>query len=215
MPSSFQENGFVIARLPAQMDSALQRVYNDLQKVSATSWTQVIKYDAEITDISLLSPSLAEERQKARSRLDSGELCYSFKRIKCDGVNLDLAAIQQLKTFLLSDQIISFVKEKTGRTVGAISLFYVNQFGDGDFLTTHRDTGENLALVISLTRDWNPNNGGITFLLDNENQVRHALNPAFGQALILDCVTNTVPHFVSAVASTTNKTRMAIVARYS
>lgn len=211
----FLQQGFAVKEIPSALLAALKQIEASLHVVPEDSWTRVIKGAGETIDYPVSSPEAAVGHAEALAMLDSGQLCYSFQRIRCEGGNLALPAIGQLKNFLLSPAICAFVASHTARQVSELALFYVNKFGNGDFLTTHRDSGTNLALVISLTDNWDANNGGITFMLDQDKQIMRALLPRFGQALMLDCSDNTVPHFVSTVTSSSDRYRTAIVARYA
>jgi len=209
------QHGFVIRDLPATLLDELEHLEPTLTQLPAKHWTRVIRSSTLTTDFAQDDPMSVAEHAQALSRMDSGELCYSFLRIRCEDGNLELPAVRRLTAFLLSDPMRAFIREHAGRTVHALSVYYVNRFCDGDFLTTHRDAGDNLALVINLTRNWHPVNGGVTFLLDQQNRIVQALNPQFGQALMFDCRENTVPHFVSSVTSPSGRHRSAIVARYA
>ena len=123
-----------------------------------------------------------------------------------------------MRCYVSSLELLSTLSKIGQREIKDIPVFYINRFDKGDFLTTHSDRGagsNSMGVVISLTKEWNPNHGGLTFMLNQERQsISNVVVPKLGRALVFDIAEKHSPHFVSMVTASSDFRRLAIVARY-
>ena len=104
-------------------------------------------------------------------------------------------------SFLSSNAALSFLRQVTGANDVVTADARATAYGPGDFLTTHNDNdrGETrrVAYVFNLTKQWNPDWGGLLTFPDQAARHAEAYIPAFN-AMNLFAVPQ--PHSVGFVA---------------
>ncbi|MCW7541899.1 hypothetical protein OOT46_29305 [Aquabacterium sp. A7-Y] len=213
LQQSLTEHGYVVFDLRDRMNEALTQLEQAAEAAPLEDWTQVINNNGRVQDLALNDPVLVKEHALARDRLFAGEFAYSFKRIDCAG-EARSAASEQVRSFLRSTLFTSMLADRFGSVVTGGEAVYINKFEEGDFLTTHCDRGADIAVVISLTRDWDMNYGGLTFILSQDRtRILRTISPSFGEAVIFDTKGKPTPHFVSMVCAPRGRGRSSLVAR--
>jgi hypothetical protein len=186
-------------------------------------WTQVIRTKGVTSDY-LLCPRderidglHAAARREAVERLFS----YSFARIDDSEANGRFPEWVKMREMLASPVVTQLIMSHTGQMVSTVDMVYVNCFRYGDFLTTHTDSGgkSKIAAAFSLTRSWDPADGGCTYVLAGDRKtVVDTVNPSLGSILLMDVCHMKVPHYVSEVTRVdvgVNCVRKSLIARYS
>ena len=210
----FNTQGYVV--IDDLLDIQLVKKWNDdLQEKPDKYWFQIIKNQELERDFNLVheKEEISLNHNKAMVDYQNGQFCFSFKRINESIEPGDI--ISHIIAHLSSNNFRYILSQIGKRKIEKMSVFYINRFDSGDFLTTHSDSGNSMGIVVNLTKDWNPNFGGITFLLDREKKdINDVLMPKLGRVLVFDIMKNNIPHFVSMVTSNNVFKRLAVVARY-
>lgn len=213
----FNVQGYVV--IDNFLDKILVEKWNNyLQKKEDRYWTQLIKNSKLEKDFNLVEEKeeILVSYDNALRDYNEGRLCFSFKRI-----NKPLeksSVIDEIKQYLASPNLINIFSRIGNRTISTMSVFYINRFDKGDFITTHSDRGagrNSIGVVVNLTEEWDPNHGGLTFMLDQEGKaINGVVMPKLGRVLVFDITGKNNPHFVSMVTSNSRVRRLALVARY-
>ena len=111
-------------------------------------------------------------------------------------------------------QTVSFMRQLTGNDDIIKADGQVSRYLPGHFLKSHDDNGAPVgqvraaAYTIGLSKDWQPDWGGILHLQHADSRIRHSLIPAFNTLTVFS-----VPqfHFVSQVANFCPAQRHSIV----
>jgi Rps23 Pro-64 3,4-dihydroxylase Tpa1-like proline 4-hydroxylase len=118
------------------------------------------------------------------------------------------APSQNLLTFLRfraawSDEpFAEFFRQATGLALEAGALHNAHAYGPGDFLLSHRDDHDRrrLAVVLYLSRDWTPEDGGALELVDRHGQ-KTRVPPDFNSLVLFDVHAKTL-HQIQPVTGT-------------
>jgi hypothetical protein len=188
-----------------------------------SSWTQVVRVRGVTDDYALFARDerLDDLHEEARREAEAGLFSYSFARIADSAENRALEPWSRLRKMLDSPAVTDLISAHTGERDLRSALMYVNCFRHGDFLTTHSDkSGSRVVACFSLTRDWDPREGGSTHILAADRRtVVDTVEPALGCLLLLDLHGREVPHYVSEVvrppALVEDFTRMTLIAQYA
>jgi len=92
--------------------------------------------------------------------------------------------------FMNSQEVLQLISEITGRTdlLSAESQF--TRFTPGQFLTRHRDVApeqeRRLAYVLSLTKNWHPDWGGLLQFYQDDGTPRESWSPVFNSLTLFD-----------------------------
>jgi len=213
----FNAQGYVV--IDDLLDKILIEKWNNyLQEKEDRYWTQLIKNSELEKDFNLVDEEkdILTSYNNALRDYSEGRFCFSFKRINKPLENS--AVIDEMRSRLSSLDLINILSRIGHRKISTMSVFYINRFDRGDFITTHSDRGagrNSMGIVVSLTKEWNPNYGGLTLMLDRERRdINGVVMPKLGRVLIFDIIEKHNPHFVSMVTSNSTIRRLALVARY-
>ncbi|MBT2766490.1 hypothetical protein J7J08_02420 [Stenotrophomonas sp. ISL-67] len=179
-------------------------------------WSFIIKNDQGEYD---LPPGERDEAERhhliADQDRERGGFAFSFRWIPDTHENCDLEALQQAKQVLGSACVMDLLRAVTGRRPSGVSQCYLSWFEPGHFLGTHCDPGQSFGVALNLTKDWDPNFGGVTLLVpEHEGAVSSCLVPAPYQLLVFDTSVRRIPHLVSKVSAPAGRKRLAAIARY-
>lgn len=213
----FGQDGFVQLGLQAEFESDVNKISHKISAFHQDEWSHIIKNSIQEQDYFLpIEQTLISYHQSiALHEYQHGAFCFSFKRIVDNPRLCHEAFFNKIKAFFCTETFLNFLEKICQRRVKEMSSFYISRFDQGDFLTTHCDAESNIAVVLNLTRRWNPNHGGLTCILDQtRNRVIETLTPTFGNLFIFDTLEKSIPHFVSMVTVTPEFPRVAISVRY-
>jgi SM-20-related protein len=121
---------------------------------------------------------------------------------------------KDIRKALSSAEFLNFLSEITGLNLTKLTTMFMSKYRSGHFLSPHSDTGNGrIAFVISLSKDWLPQYGGLlNFLSDDRNQVIETYCPMFNHMVIFQVDENHKhPHYVSHVAPNVSHNRISIV----
>jgi len=121
---------------------------------------------------------------------------------------------KEIRQALNSPEFINFLNEITGLNLSKLTTMFMSRYRTGHFLSPHSDTGNGkIAFVISLSKDWLPQYGGLlNFLSDDRKQVIDTYCPLFNHMVIFQVDENHKhPHYVSHVAPNVLHNRISIV----
>lgn len=97
-----------------------------------------------------------------------------------------------MRSCLSSHDLINILAKIGNRKISVMSVFYINRLDKGDFIVTHSDRGagrNSMGVVVNLTKKWNPNHGGLTFMIDQESSnINGVITPKLGRVLVFDII---------------------------
>ena len=129
-------------------------------------------------------------------------------------IELNESALPETKAVLElmnSEDVLAMIKKITGLSTINYADGQVTRFRVGDFLTRHIDNvaGETrkFAYVLSLTKYWHPDWGGLLQFFENSGEPQNALSPVFNSLTLFDV--NKV-HSVTSIAPFAPTDRLSI-----
>lgn len=194
----------------------LDGISGELEQLQEQAWSYIIRNRDGEFEFPATQRHLArlQQRKAVRDRT-AGTFAFSFRRIDGALQNFLVPPVADARRLMDGPTLRSLLHTVTGRVPVAIRQFYVSRFDEGDFLSTHCDPGQSFGVVINLTREWDPNHGGLTVLLtEDRSRVRSCLLPVRFQLLVFDTSKRLIPHFVSTVGAHGPCKRLALVVRY-
>jgi Rps23 Pro-64 3,4-dihydroxylase Tpa1-like proline 4-hydroxylase len=109
---------------------------------------------------------------------------------------------QNLRHLLESKDFINFLNSVTNMNLTKLTTMFMSKYRSGHFLSPHSDKGNGrLAFVISLSKDWKPQYGGLLhFLSQDRETIIDTYCPIFNNMIIFGVDELDQPHFVSHVS---------------
>ncbi len=148
----------------------------------------------------------------AQRRRSEGRFAYAFFRTlrHRTGCGCPLCAVIER---LQGPETLARIAALTGSPITESGGLFASEYRPTSFLDPHtdRDNGR-VAMVWSLSRGWQPQNGGLLHLLDpDQRTVRRVVVPEFNSAVLFAIpVEAGTPHFVSYVPPGTPGRRLSI-----
>ncbi len=118
-----------------------------------------------------------------------------------------------LRKILNSFEFISILNEITGLHLSKLNTLFLSRYKSNNFLSPHSDRGNGrLAFVLSMTKNWKPQYGGILhFMNDERTEILESIVPSFNSLFLFHVPDNEgVSHFVSHVSPNVVYSRYAI-----
>jgi Rps23 Pro-64 3,4-dihydroxylase Tpa1-like proline 4-hydroxylase len=172
---------------------------------------------ADLRTIPQNAAAIAAGRLAAAAAFARGEFAYSFSRTN-DHVGACSCPVCAVIAELSSSRAMQVIGQITGRPVSSAAGFFASRYVTGDFLSPHTDSHNgDVGIVVSLTKDWAPQFGGMLHLLapTTNGRVERVIVPSFNVAYLFDIPGQVgVPHFVSHVAPCVAAPRLAISGWY-
>ena len=113
---------------------------------------------------------------------------------------------QNIRSALESPNFLALLNNITGMNLTKLSTLFMSKYRSGHFLSPHSDKGNGrLAFVISLSKDWMPQYGGLLhFLSQDRTQIINTVCPIFNNMVIfkVDDIENkvkTVPYKIESI----------------
>lgn len=117
----------------------------------------------------------------------------------------------QLMEFLAGDEFFAFARSVTGDAAINRIDGHATRYGAGHFLKLHADESpferRRFAYVLGVTRDWDPDMGGLLHFLDDEGAVTETFSPSFN---VLTLFRVPAPHVVSYVSPWVTGERLSV-----
>jgi len=211
----FQLDGYVHFDLRAFVPS-IADVVERVASIGEDRWSFIVKNRDGEHDL-CSSDKVEASRQHAIADRDRelGRFAFSFRWMPDSRENADVEALQAMKQLMASRPVLELLGKVTGSVPLAVSQFYLSWFEHGHFLGTHCDPGQSFGVALSLTKEWDPNHGGLTVVLpDGGKEPAACLVPGLFTLLVFDTSARRIPHFVSAVTAPARRRRITAVARY-
>ncbi len=115
---------------------------------------------------------------------------YKIGREADDPADEKVRYLHSVFDFLNSDEMLSFVAEISGCTDLKSADAQYTRYGAGQFLTRHIDDETSdmrrLAYVISFTKDWHPDWGGLLQFFEDDGTPRDAWAPVFNSMTLFE-----------------------------
>jgi Rps23 Pro-64 3,4-dihydroxylase Tpa1-like proline 4-hydroxylase len=109
---------------------------------------------------------------------------------------------QNLRHLLESKDFINFLNSVTNMNLTKLTTMFMSRYRSGHFLSPHSDKGNGrLAFVISLSKDWKPQYGGLLHFLSKDREtIIDTYCSIFNNMIIFGVDELDQPHFVSHVS---------------
>ncbi|MFQ5609166.1 MAG: 2OG-Fe(II) oxygenase [Woeseiaceae bacterium] len=115
---------------------------------------------------------------------------YKIQRAQTDSQNKNLQFLHSIFNYLNSDEMLQFVMDVTGRDDLKSADAQFTRYTPGQFLTRHRDDPKaeerRIAYVISLTKNWHPDWGGLLQFYEEDGTTRDTWAPKFNSISLFD-----------------------------
>jgi Rps23 Pro-64 3,4-dihydroxylase Tpa1-like proline 4-hydroxylase len=138
-------------------------------------------------DQAALQKSLVEAASKGVGFFYSG---YQMRRARPENASAELAFLHSMFEFVNSNQMLSFVAAISGRDDLASADAHYTRYTPGQFLTRHKDDiaaeGRRIAYVLSFTKDWHPDWGGLLHFFADDGAPRDFWVPVFNSLSLFD-----------------------------
>lgn len=160
----------------------------------------------------------AEAKRRFTEHVNAGareSFSYLFDNIPIydlqrDGGRQGMALLQSVD-FLNSEAVLNFARTVTGVSAISFADAQATCYRHGHFLTSHSDgiEGKNrvAAYVLSMTRRWSPDWGGLLLFENDDGNIEQGFVPAYNTLSIFSVPQ---PHFVSQVATYAGEPRLSI-----
>ena len=222
---SYQKNDYVI--LENFFDTnTVEELYKTIDTAPDYWWNaSTLDYKTHLAcNLSYISDNYKkiEINQKFSSiNLANGKFCYRFDRLRSDHYKNCNCNVCKFDKLLHSNELLEFCKKFTeNNEIGLIELqpFY-SRYRSKDFLSLHTDYvttlngfSRKIAVVIHLTKNWQPWYGGnLTLLEKNSTDIKKTLVPKFNSIILMKVENQGVPHYVTPVINNLlGKNRYAI-----
>jgi SM-20-related protein len=122
--------------------------------------------------------------------------------------------ITKLFQFLISEKFIKSLNEISDKNITELSEVFISKYEKNCFLDIHEDKNKgDIAFVISLTKDWRIDYGGILHFLDDNGDIKNTFSPKFNNLIFFE-VNNKSKHFVSSINNYVKNKRYCITGWY-
>ena len=115
---------------------------------------------------------------------------YMMVRAPDDASDEKIRFLHSVFDFLNSEEMLAFIASISGCDDLLSADAQYTRYSSGQFLTRHKDDVEvekrRLAYVISLTRDWHPDWGGLLQFFEDDGTPRDAWAPMFNSMTLFD-----------------------------
>ena len=134
-----------------------------------------------------LQASLVEQASKGVGFFYSG---YQMRRAKDGSDNAGIGFLNSMFDFVNSDEVLSLVSAICGRNDLHSADAHFTRYTSGQYLTRHKDDiaveGRRIAYVLSVTRDWHPDWGGLLHFYEDDGRPRDFWVPVFNTLNLFD-----------------------------
>jgi Rps23 Pro-64 3,4-dihydroxylase Tpa1-like proline 4-hydroxylase len=115
---------------------------------------------------------------------------YQMRRALDDDASEQLAFLHRMFAFVNSDEMLSLVSAISGRDDLRSADAHYTRYTPGQYLTRHKDDitseGRRIAYVMSFTKDWHPDWGGLLHFFDDDGTPRDFWVPVFNSLNLFD-----------------------------
>lgn len=115
---------------------------------------------------------------------------YKIDRRHADTDSEDLRFLHDVFDFLSGDEMLGLIRDVTGRNDIRSADAQYTRYAPGQFLTRHRDAHDaeqrRLAYVLSFSKHWHPDWGGLLQFFEEDGTPRDAWIPTFNAMSLFD-----------------------------
>lgn len=154
------------------------------------------------------------DQDRVNSVMTEGHFAYHFYRSLGNHTEECYCTECSLRQWLNSEELLSFISEATGEKYTGYKTVFASKYSSGSFLSPHHDhRNGDIGFVLQLTKDWQPQWGGLLHFLDKETlrKVEGTEVPTFNTLTLFN-----IPddggrwHYVSHVAPGLSESRIAV-----
>ena len=146
---------------------------------------------------------------------DSGLFSYFFYKIMEDKISeLSSTIHKEAMTLFNHKNILELLSNITELNLTKYDKTFVSKYSEKCFLSEHTDEPNGkLAFVYHLTKNWNPDWGGLYLNLTDKNNIK-TICPSFNKLVIFDVKNYKTPHSVTQVVDNCIHERISITGWY-
>lgn len=117
-------------------------------------------------------------------------------------------------SFFNGKEMVDFINEVTELNITNGDKTFVSRYSENCFLSNHTDdVNGKLAFVCHLTKDWNPDWGGLYLDLRDTKNIK-TISPSFNKLVLFEVTAGVSPHSVTQVVNNSNKQRISVSGWY-
>ena len=122
---------------------------------------------------------------------------------------------EETMAFFNGKEMVDFMNSVTDLDITMGDKTFVSRYAENCFLSNHTDdVNGKLAFVCHLTKDWNPDFGGLYLDLRDKSNIK-AINPSFNKLVIFEVAAGVAPHCVTQIVNNSNKERISVSGWYN
>jgi Rps23 Pro-64 3,4-dihydroxylase Tpa1-like proline 4-hydroxylase len=122
---------------------------------------------------------------------------------------------EETMAFFNGKEMVEFMNSVTDLDITMGDKTFVSRYAENCFLSNHTDdVNGKLAFVCHLTKDWNPDCGGLYLDLRDKSNIK-AINPSFNKLVIFEVTAGVAPHSVTQIVNNSNKERISVSGWYN
>jgi hypothetical protein len=154
--------------------------------------------------------------QQVCNARDNGEFSYFFyKTMPIVMEKAKSVVYDETMTFFNGVEMVNFINGLTELDIKTGDKTFISRYAENCFLSKHTDDiNGKLAFVYHLTKDWNPDWGGLYMNL-NDSKNPKCICPSFNKLVIFEVADGVCPHSVTQVVSNSNKERISVSGWYN
>jgi Rps23 Pro-64 3,4-dihydroxylase Tpa1-like proline 4-hydroxylase len=155
--------------------------------------------------------------KKSNETFANGGFSYFFYRTLGDHVEGCYCDECHFRKWLKSEEVLQFIQEVSGIPCTNYDTVFGSKYSEGCFLSPHHDQDlGNVGFVFQLTRDWNPEWGGLLhFMSDDRKRITGVEVPTFNSLTLFYLPDGKGTwHYVSHVNPEVKRSRLAYTGWY-
>lgn len=147
---------------------------------------------------------------------DNNKFSYFFyKTMDAQMGNISGTVHEETMKLFNGEEILSLVGKITGLSINVADKTFVSRYASRCFLSEHTDdVNGKVAFVCHLTKDWNPDWGGLYLDLRDKANIKTIL-PSFNKMVIFEVTDGVAPHSVTQVVDNTLHERISVSGWYN
>jgi len=160
--------------------------------------------------------NMEQAYQHACYARDNGIFSYFFfKTMSAVMDKIDSEIYKETLSFFNGKEMIDFIGKVTDLNITTGDKTFVSRYSENCFLSNHTDDiNGKLAFVCHLTKDWNPDFGGLYLDLRDSNNIK-SICPSFNKLVLFEVTAGASPHCVTQIVNNSNKERISVSGWYN
>lgn len=147
---------------------------------------------------------------------DNNKFSYFFyKTMDVQMGDMSGTVYEETMKLFNGSEMLEFVGKITGLNLSVADKTFVSRYASRCFLSEHTDDiNGKLAFVCHLTKNWNPDWGGLYLDLRDKNNIK-TISPSFNKMVIFEVTDGVAPHSVTQVVDNTIHERISVSGWYN